>query len=165
MSETITIIELLNKIANGEIKHCTRFKYNEKIFTYARYDIDKCDTETVVDDNYKKLFSSDYEFNLNDKVELIEEDSIDIQRIEDLDLFDNGTSFNDIRTIIESYDLNFQQINDKIKELNRAVKQLDIEIKELKEEEYCCNCGVELTEENKALHNMCWDCKYGEEKE
>lgn len=29
------------------------------------------------------------------------------------------------------------------------------------EREYCCTCGVELNSENKALNNMCNECKYG----
>lgn len=57
--------------------------------------------------------------------------------------------------------LELQAINEKVKEL-RLVKQLNKEIKELNKK-YCCNCGVELTEENTALPNMCNECKYGEE--
>lgn len=29
------------------------------------------------------------------------------------------------------------------------------------EKKYCCNCGVELNSENRALNNMCNECKYG----
>jgi len=29
------------------------------------------------------------------------------------------------------------------------------------EREYCCTCGVELNSKNKALNNMCNECKYG----
>ena len=31
----------------------------------------------------------------------------------------------------------------------------------IEERQYCCNCGVELNSENKALDNMCNECKYG----
>lgn len=30
-----------------------------------------------------------------------------------------------------------------------------------KDEFYCCNCGAKLNEYNKALNNMCKECKYG----
>lgn len=30
----------------------------------------------------------------------------------------------------------------------------------IEERQYCCNCGVELNSENKALDNMCNECKY-----
>lgn len=31
----------------------------------------------------------------------------------------------------------------------------------IEQKQYCCNCGVELNSENKALDNMCNECKYG----
>lgn len=43
-------------------------------------------------------------------------------------------------------------------EWNLALETLNI-IGE--EKEYCCNCGVELNSKNKALNNMCNECKYG----
>ena len=31
----------------------------------------------------------------------------------------------------------------------------------IEQKQYCCSCGVELNSENKALDNMCNECKYG----
>lgn len=78
--------------------------------------------------------------------ELIE-DEIDIDNIEELtqNCFDDWTEAK------------------KINELVQAVNQLNKEIKELKSKEYCQVCGVELTEKNKYMKGMCYDCKYGEE--
>lgn len=58
---------------------------------------------------------------------LIEEEpeEIDIQEIEEIDLFDNGQNFNDTKFTIGCYDGNFIKIADIINELIKAVKQLD----------------------------------------
>lgn len=69
--KTIKIIDLLNKIANGEIKWSTEFKFKSKIF----------DIET---------FAKNYFLNktmLNDEVEIIEENKIPekLGKIEDND--------------------------------------------------------------------------------
>lgn len=45
----------------------------------------------------------------------------------------------------------------------KMMDKLNKEIKELKSKEYCQVCGVELTEKNKYMKSMCYDCKYGEE--
>ena len=45
----------------------------------------------------------------------------------------------------------------------KMMDKLNKEIKELKSKEYCQVCGVELTEKNKYMKGMCYDCKYGEE--
>lgn len=39
--------------------------------------------------------------------------------------------------------------------------KLGIEKYAERKKEYCCNCGVELNNKNKALNNMCNECKYG----
>lgn len=78
--------------------------------------------------------------------ELIEDETIDVESIEKLNELSDC-----------------EERNIKINELIQAVKQLDKKVKELENKEYCQVCGVELTEENKYMKNMCYDCKYGEE--
>ena len=68
---------------------------------------------------------------INGTFELIEEDTIDIESIEELNELSDC-----------------EERNMKINEIIRAVKQLNKEIKELNKK-YCCNCGVELTESEK----------------
>ncbi len=45
------------------------------------------------------------------------------------------------------------KINELVKAINEIRKDLN--------KEHCCCCGVEITDENRALHNMCNECKYG----
>lgn len=105
---------------------------------------------------------------------LIEDEKIDIESINELlvEQLKNREHTNaDIYMLAKRQNELVQavkQLNQEIKEL----KSLDIEIieKEINEalkrarnKEYCQVCGVELTEENKYMKNMCYDCKYGEE--
>lgn len=113
MNKIIKVIDLLNKIANGEEVPKT-IKYNNIIYDFNK---DVCDYN--VDDLY--LF--DNTDRLNDTVEIIEEQQdIDIQEIEELD------------KIIDYAELNTYSIIDnnreKINELIQAVKQLDNKIKD-----------------------------------
>ena len=108
MSKTIKIIELLNKIANGE-EFPKKVKFEDKIYTYynemADYKNEGYFLFDIISDGYVKDF-------LNDKVEIIEEqEEINIQDIEELD---------------ESFNNGFEDENrHKINELVKAVKKLD----------------------------------------
>ena len=110
MSKTITIIQLLNKIANGEeVPKKIKKKY-----------LEGNSFEDLIDN--LKYFDKDFSKTLNDEVEIIEEqEEIDIANIVMMDLekygFDNKDEF--------AIDLIF-----KVNELVRAVKQLDKNIKE-----------------------------------
>lgn len=92
---------------------------------------------TKIDNEYRKFSRIDrglrfltYE-NMNKKFRIVEEqEEIDIQELEDVNLFDNGQNFNDMPIIIKSYDDNFTNINNTINKLVQAVKQLDKNIKE-----------------------------------
>lgn len=80
-----------------------------------------------------------------------EQQDIEIQKIEELATTENYDTYDWV-------DVGFNRST--INELIQAVKQLDKKINT----KYCENCGVELNKENIALPNMCWECKYGEEK-
>lgn len=85
--------------------------------------------------------------NLNEEVELIEEQQdIDIQELEEIKYPAHNLT-RDLRDV-------------KINELIRAIKQLDKNVNK----KHCEVCGVELDQNNTALPNMCWECKYGEER-
>ena len=63
------------------------------------------------------------------------------------------------------------KVTDKLKEIKGELEDdgYDYYVKEVikilniieGEREYCCTCGVELNSKNKALNNMCNECKYG----
>lgn len=68
------VIDLLNKIANGEIKDKTKFRIEFKNGLYRDFYYDKEEKEEI---NCLKNISDDYslydEFSLNDEVEVIED--------------------------------------------------------------------------------------------
>ena len=106
MSKTITVIQLLNKIANGE-EVPENIKYHNR--NLKETDIMLCCKENIID---KLDCNSIY---LNDIVEIIEEqEEIDIQGIEE----NNSSNPRE--------DVNQENINLLI----RAVKQLDNKLKE-----------------------------------
>ena len=94
-------------------------------------------------------FDTSYLSNNYCYFELIEEQQdIDIQELEELRLISGPVS----NFIIDN--------RNKINELIRAIKQLDKNVNK----KHCEVCGVELDQNNTALPNMCWECKYGEER-
>lgn len=113
------IINLLNKIANGEIP--IKIKYKNKIYIYQE---DEQDYAYIEDGYYDWLLSdvTDMSF-LNEEVELIE-DEVDIDNIEELDAYET----------VETYD--WQDVDTNritINELIKWAKQADKEIKSIKE--------------------------------
>ena len=88
---------------------------------------------------------------MNTEYEILgEEQDIDIQDIEELYEL----------THIDDYNEEGNCLRMKINEVLKAVKQIDREMNT----KYCEFCGVELNEDNTALPNMCWECKYGMEE-
>lgn len=119
MSKTIEVIDLLNKIANGEIpseiKYKNRiYKYDSNEKDYMHEDVFNC-YDYLIGNNFKDLD------NLNDTVEIIEEqEEIDIQSIKELEpLEDYEVDKTDVR-------LNRELIN----KILQWAKQLDKKIKE-----------------------------------
>lgn len=137
--------ELIKAIADGEIKKGSRFIDTYSEYIYKKDGIDAELTLYKKDEITGAYSTPDYSYFVDNEneFELIEEDAIDIDNISEL--------------------YSASDTDDKINELVQAVKQLNKEIKELKSKEYCQVCGVELTEKNKYMKGMCYDCKYGEE--
>ena len=112
------VIDLLNKMANDKNYRPTvkflvaTYKYNEKMEDYES------------DINSDWGIFSDYTINniLNDEVELIEDETIDIDNIEEIDI--DQLINTDDKTGIALLHIN---------KLIRAVKQLNKEIKSIKE--------------------------------
>lgn len=130
MSKTIKVIELLNKIANGE-EAPKQIEYKANLY---RLDEDK-NYRDVVDGSY---FVEDLSFNLanlSDEVQIIEEqEEIDIQNIEELDenftYIENHSSGLGIEKVLNKAEI---ELVNKINELVQAVKQLDKKIKKKKQ--------------------------------
>ena len=128
MNKKIKVIKLFN-IINENKNIPKKIKYNDIEYTY--------------DENMQEYYAckegrtSYFFYNvvqhkwawLGTEVEILEdEEEIDIQELEDVNLFDNGQNFNDMPIIIKSYDDNFTNINNTINKLVQAVKQLDKKI-------------------------------------
>lgn len=126
MSKTIKVIDLLNKIANGE-EVPEKIKFNEDIFEY--YPSEKEYKSFVDEDRFcgqTLLFAVMYEHRINEilncEVEIIEEqEEIDIQNIEEIkDIFiENSTCGEDVKYLARKYN-----------EILKWAKQLDKKIKE-----------------------------------
>ena len=107
------IIDLLNKIANGEIP--IKIEYKNKIYIYQE---NEQDYAYIEDGYYNWLLSDGTDMSfLNEEVELIE-DEIDIDSMKKIDYNDRFYRTDNI---------------DKINELVQVVKQLNKEIKSIKE--------------------------------
>ncbi len=120
MAKTIKVIDLLNKIANGEevpekVKYCgAEYSYldHRKDYKNMKLDFDSC----IIDSKYHNL---DW---LNDTVEILEEQQdIDIQNIEEIK-FSEGDK--------EHLGFGVDLAHTKINALVQAVKQLDRNIKD-----------------------------------
>ena len=145
--------ELIKAIAEGEIKENTNIKVHDlsvfdKIVTTINYSNKKLNWKTGE-------FDTSYLCNDSYYFELIEDETIDIESINELlvEQLKNREHTNaDIYAIAEQQN-----------KILQVLKQQEKRIKKLENKEYCQVCGVELTEENKYMKNMCYDCKYEEE--
>ena len=116
MAKTIRIIDLLNKIANGE-EVPKKIKYKDFEYTYAK----EIGWYRRIDDigSYEEWFIS--KNRLNDTVEIIEEQQdIDIQNIEELP---NWITRRDGE--VTQQEGKRLDMAEKINQLVQAVKQLD----------------------------------------
>lgn len=134
MSKTIRVIDLLNKIANGE-EVPYKVKYNGIIFTYNssnKQGLKYVDLNKENEVFYRYL--TGVVNKLTDEVEIIEEqEEIDIQKL------DENIKYYNIIGYSENEKMLFNMIQDtanRINKLVQAVKQLKKELKELKEEMY-----------------------------
>ena len=142
MSKTIKVIDLLNKIANGEIKEGQRFIIHFKegltrdIF-YRGWESEKTSISSLRYYSNNNVVRDEYD--LNDTVEIIEEEpEIDIQEIEETEIKNDGRMdyfkyCNDGATE-SGYGVNYSKSDIAtrkiINELIKAIKQLDKKIKE-----------------------------------
>ena len=120
MSKTIKIIDLLNKIANGEDVP-TEIKYKNSFYKWEQYHEKYWYYETALA-FFRALYLSDN--ILNDTVEIIEEqEEIDIQSIEKIE---------DIFIEISSCGEDVKYLARKYNEILKWAKQLDKKTKEKK---------------------------------
>ena len=115
------IIDLLNKIANGE-EVPKKIKYKEKIFIYCS-NTRKYYNENI--DLFLEFYSGEL---LNDEVEIIEEQQdIDIQKLDENIKYCNIIEHSENEKILFNM---IQNTANRINKLVQAVKQLDKKIKE-----------------------------------
>ncbi len=137
----IKIIDFLNMIHSGEkppekiIISGHRYKYNEKS---KDYDSD------MGFDNEDLFLHIGILKELDTEIGILEDNT---EEIEELTYYCIGNAKSTDQT----------KMIDKINELVKVVKEIRKDLNK----EHCCCCGVEITDENRALHNMCKECKYG----
>lgn len=133
MSKMYKGYELIKEIAIGNIKNDTKiiphYPNNDCTVDYFKY------RYGFLEAYHKNDVHSDNRVNVcifldNNRTFEVIEDEIDIDSIEEIDLFDNGQGFENIKIVKESYDNNFTNITTIINELIKAVKQLNKKIKE-----------------------------------
>lgn len=122
--------ELLKAIADGEIYYGTKFKIKDwnEIIVYEQSNLifrEIFDTKEEGSNYGKAIFDLwNLDYILNAEFELIEDNTIDIDNIEELDTYET----------VETYDWQDVDTNRMtINELVQAVKQLNKEIKSIKE--------------------------------
>ena len=101
------VIDLLNKIANGE--EPKKIKYNGNVYEYEEYGYFSDDIGYIFDKYYPSGKV------LNDEVEIIEED----KKIEKLN--DNDLELETINT--RCWEYNFSQVKDKINEIIEVLNE------------------------------------------
>lgn len=117
------IIDLLNKIANGE-EVPKKIKWENIIYAYSEYDKDYLEYP-FSDEEYKGLFNIRYNILiqfLNDELEIIEED----KKIENLDIKQEKNIKNNWKWKLNNYCISTPQkiMADKINELIDEVNKL-----------------------------------------
>lgn len=122
MNKEITIIELLNKIANGE-EVPKKIKYKNNLYIYN----ENCEDYLEDDKDYMALFSCSFSTYItksfiNDKVEIIE-DNEDIEVVNDIITgeWENGSSYAYTLSVPQTVIVN--KINELIKEVNKLRKE------------------------------------------
>ncbi len=104
----IRIIDLLNKIANGE-EMPNEIKYDNLVYKYnEQYDYkNKLQINYYSVDNGTDFFNNVFCYSLNDEVEIIEEDNNKIEKI-------TGIDTRETRQCIIKFQEKFDEIIDKI---------------------------------------------------
>lgn len=102
------IIDILNKMTNGELEDGFKFKYENDIYKYNKKE------NEIVSDEYGACLGNYYrvESILNDEVEVIEEKK-EIEELTDDDIYD----FNHVAL----------KVNELVKEVNKINRQLEIQ--------------------------------------
>lgn len=132
MGKVVDGVELLRMIRDEELVNGDKIKFGGEIFILnieerefyvkgkpgqKQYSLFQCWT---VDNIF------DFKFEILSE----EDEEIDIDSIEEIDLFNNGIGFKDVYLVMRSYDSNFKKITDKYNELIKAVKQLNKKLEE-----------------------------------
>lgn len=141
--------ELMKAIINGDLKINQRVQSkNGNVYIVTNEEGLLADDEdnTIID-----CFSSLGELLITE-FEVLENEEIDIQEIKEL----WGNVVGDSNQCRDDFMIkNRNKINEIIKVVNK------MQLNNKRNKKYCQNCGAELNAENRALKNMCNECKYG----
>ena len=115
------IIDILNKMAKGELEDGFEFKYDNDTYKYNKKE------DEIVSVEYGFCLGNYYKVEniLNDEVEIIEEN----KEIEELEI-QSIKEYEDYIIDMARTDENVKDLARKINEIIKAVKQLDIRVKE-----------------------------------
>ena len=124
MNKEITIIEIINKIANNE-NMPKKIKYNDKIYIYseANQDYLECNKDDFDLLGYAFCNWRTRDF-INDKVEIIEEDKPMIEKIDGGIITSRGTyiNFNDV---YKDMSTSYKTIDDIIIKINEIIDYIN----------------------------------------
>ena len=145
MNKKIKGSELIKKIENNDLEMIGRkIKFTSTLVLETKVvEVIKEDTGLYLRDiKTKEMLSTGW--LINSEIEILEDNT---EEIEELTYFCIGNAKSTDQT----------KMIDKINELVRIVNSIRKNI----DKEYCCCCGVEITDENRAMNDMCNECKYG----
>ena len=120
------LIDILNKIANGELKEGTKVIYKGEVYAYQKDAFSPKEYDLYVEDRLITIFDNCHLSNVNDEVELIEPDHFredtkmieptDNTKIEELDV--NALTWNDLLDY-QKLEILFDKLNEVIRKINK----------------------------------------------
>jgi len=78
--DKIKLIDVLNMIANGELKEGTKVKYGGVEYTYKKFDSQDNDSTDLISDSSCSIFEDYFLTSLQDEVELIEPPCVGVDK-------------------------------------------------------------------------------------
>lgn len=117
MSKIITVIQLLNRTANGE-EVPKKVQYNEKEYFYHDYS----KNYYYINDNEESLFDDTIAFCANNEVEILEDNTEELEELEELESWRLAVDENDYNTINYTLDRFGKKIDEIIRYIKRKEK-------------------------------------------
>jgi hypothetical protein len=122
------LIDVLNKIANGELKEGTKVKYGGVEYTYKKFDAEDDESKDLISGSSCSIFEDYFLTILEDEVELIEPErnvgsdkTIEPSKIEELDILE----------IEDSQNIDNLGLANSIGDLRNAIREIQHKINEV----------------------------------